>query len=270
MIIKRNKSIVLGLFSGIGLLDMGFEAAGFCVVRGPDILWGSDIRDFNGQPLCGHINGVIAGVPCQRFSAAVSIKNREEHPDLWPEFWRIVDEVMPQWCLAECVPGAENQSQSMLNVPDGWHPSVEIISCDELGSAQRRKRMFLWAGPDEFWKDLKTNGYSYGFEWRKQIGRGNDYQYRTIMGDGTAGSGANILKYATITGDSLEPRNSSTGKSARYIKGDDLLDAFDLPKGWGIPPHMRISRGSEARLITQGVPVAAAYALAKAVGSAAV
>jgi site-specific DNA-cytosine methylase len=28
--------LVLSLFPGIGLLDMAFEAHGFCVVRGPD------------------------------------------------------------------------------------------------------------------------------------------------------------------------------------------------------------------------------------------
>lgn len=36
-------SLVLSLFPGIGLLDRGFEAEGFCVVRGPDLLWGGDV-----------------------------------------------------------------------------------------------------------------------------------------------------------------------------------------------------------------------------------
>ena len=34
---------MLSLFPGIGLLDMAFEEEGFCVVRGPDLLWGGDI-----------------------------------------------------------------------------------------------------------------------------------------------------------------------------------------------------------------------------------
>ena len=37
-------SLVLSLFPGIGLLDMAFELEGFCVVRGPDVLWGGDIK----------------------------------------------------------------------------------------------------------------------------------------------------------------------------------------------------------------------------------
>lgn len=34
---------VLSLFPGLGLLDLAFEDAGFCVVRGPDHLWGGDV-----------------------------------------------------------------------------------------------------------------------------------------------------------------------------------------------------------------------------------
>ena len=40
-------SLVLALFPGIGLLDRVFEGEGFCVVRGPDVLWGGDIRRFH-------------------------------------------------------------------------------------------------------------------------------------------------------------------------------------------------------------------------------
>lgn len=32
--------LVLSLFPGIGLLDLAFELESFCVVRGPDLLWG--------------------------------------------------------------------------------------------------------------------------------------------------------------------------------------------------------------------------------------
>ena len=44
------------LFPGIGLLDMAFEKEGFCVVRGPDLLWGGDIRSFH--PPAGKFDGV--------------------------------------------------------------------------------------------------------------------------------------------------------------------------------------------------------------------
>jgi site-specific DNA-cytosine methylase len=58
--------LVLSLFPGIGLLDRAFEDAGFCVVRGPDLLWGGDVGRFH--PPAGRFDGVIGGPPCQMFS----------------------------------------------------------------------------------------------------------------------------------------------------------------------------------------------------------
>jgi DNA (cytosine-5)-methyltransferase 1 len=63
--------LVLSLFPGIGLLDMAFELEGFCVVRGPDVLWGGDIRRFH--PPSGKFDGVIGGPPCQAFSKLANI-----------------------------------------------------------------------------------------------------------------------------------------------------------------------------------------------------
>lgn len=44
--VEGMSELVLSLFPGIGLLDMAFEEEGFCVVRGPDLLWGGDIKNF--------------------------------------------------------------------------------------------------------------------------------------------------------------------------------------------------------------------------------
>lgn len=61
-----NNDLALSLFPGIGLLDMAFEEAGFCVVRGPDVLWGGDVKRFH--PPAGRFDGIIGGPPCQAFS----------------------------------------------------------------------------------------------------------------------------------------------------------------------------------------------------------
>lgn len=67
----RYNAVVLSLFPGIGLLDKAFEDAGFQVVRGPDLIWGGDVRRF-------HVNsnmfaGIIGGPPCQTHSTAGEI-----------------------------------------------------------------------------------------------------------------------------------------------------------------------------------------------------
>lgn len=98
--------LVLSLFPGIGLLDMAFEERGFCVVRGPDLLWGGDVRRFN--PPAGTFEGVIGGPPCQLFSIMKRLNPRagEKHGNLIPEFERVIREARPRWFVMENVPGA--------------------------------------------------------------------------------------------------------------------------------------------------------------------
>jgi DNA (cytosine-5)-methyltransferase 1 len=100
--------LILSLFPGIGLLDMAFEQEGFCIVRGPDVLWGGDIRRFH--PPARVFAGVIGGPPCQAFSRlAVMVAHNGYEPkfgNLIPEFERCVAEARPQWFLMENVPAA--------------------------------------------------------------------------------------------------------------------------------------------------------------------
>ena len=99
--------LVLSLFPGIGLLDMAFEEEGFCVVRGPDLLWGGDIRKFH--PPGGRFDGVIGGPPCQYWSRLRHIVEQNGYqtaPDLIPEFERCVSEASPEWFVMENVEAA--------------------------------------------------------------------------------------------------------------------------------------------------------------------
>lgn len=112
-----TQQLILSLFPGIGLLDRAFEEAGFCIVRGPDALWGGDVKAFH--PPMGRFDGVIGGPPCQAFSRLVHMVhlNHERHPDkyhvaenLIPEFERVIGEAAPTWFLMENVPDAPTPS----------------------------------------------------------------------------------------------------------------------------------------------------------------
>lgn len=96
--------LVLSLFPGIGLLDMAFEEAGFCVVRGPDLLWGGDVRLF--RPPAGRFDGVIGGPPCQ-FASEMSRFNahlgRALAENRIPDFERIVSQTGAAWFVMENV-----------------------------------------------------------------------------------------------------------------------------------------------------------------------
>jgi DNA (cytosine-5)-methyltransferase 1 len=132
--------LVLSLFPGIGLLDAAFEMEGFCVVRGPDLLWGGDIRRFH--PPAGKFDGVIGGPPCQVFSRMrfVNPKCGQKHGDLIPEFERVVVEASPDWFVMENVPEAPPANvfgyrRSMVTLKDIW-----------VGGVTSRTRRFTFGG----------------------------------------------------------------------------------------------------------------------------
>lgn len=134
--------LVLSVFPGIGLLDMAFELEGFCVVRGPDLLWGGDIRRFH--PPAGRFDGVIGGPPCQLFSVMKRLnpKAGEKHGNLIPEFERVVRESSPTWFLMENVPGAPVPSAP----PYAMHaPLVQDV---EVGGVTSRVRRFSFGTLD--------------------------------------------------------------------------------------------------------------------------
>ncbi|MFC6048671.1 DNA cytosine methyltransferase, partial [Methylobacterium hispanicum] len=129
--------LVLSLFPGIGLLDQAFEEAGFCVVRGPDLLWGGDVCSFH--PPRGRFDGIVGGPPCQAFSRMrhiVAANGFETAPNLIPEFERVVAEAAPSWFLMENVEEAPVPSVEGFQVHD-------VVLCDHwVGGATSRRRRF--------------------------------------------------------------------------------------------------------------------------------
>lgn len=128
--------LVLSLFPGIGLLDQAFEEQGFCVVRGPDLLWGGDVRRFN--PPAGYFDGVIGGPPCQTFSTAGSILGSNKE-DLIPEFVRVVAAVQPRWLVMENV----QQAIGHPAIPAEWH-QVRLRDFDCGGKTARVRAFWTW------------------------------------------------------------------------------------------------------------------------------
>jgi DNA (cytosine-5)-methyltransferase 1 len=128
--------LVLSLFPGIGLLDRAFEEEGFTVVRGPDVLWGGDIRRFH--PPAGKFDGVIGGPPCQAFSALKRLnpKAGERFGNLIPEFERCVAAAKPHWWLMENVPKAP------LPAVDGYIVRSLVLNNRWFGEEQERTRRF--------------------------------------------------------------------------------------------------------------------------------
>lgn len=119
-------SLVLSIFPGIDLLGRAFEEEGFCVARGPDVLWGGDIRGFH--PPGGVFEGVIGGPPCKGESNLAALNGRQGQT-LVDEFWRVAQEAEPQWWVMEAVVRHEA-------------PHVLVLSPRWLGEKQSRRRYF--------------------------------------------------------------------------------------------------------------------------------
>ncbi len=132
--------LVLSLFTGAGLLDRGFESAGYCVVSAGDSLWGRPVESF--APARHVFDGVIAGTPCQDFSRA-----RRDPPTgagiaALKQFARCVTQAGPEWFVLENVP----------QVPDIIVPGYVVqrlnLNAKECGCGQNRLRCFQFGSRD--------------------------------------------------------------------------------------------------------------------------
>jgi DNA (cytosine-5)-methyltransferase 1 len=145
-----TQALVLSLFPGIGLLDRAFEEEGFCVVRGPDLLWGGDVKRFH--PPAGKFDGVIGGPPCKRWSRLahmVKANGYELAPDLIPEFERVVYQARPSWFLMENVEAAPTPA------PGGYYVDDVLLNNRWFGGEQNRKRRFSFGSLAIMRRDIR-------------------------------------------------------------------------------------------------------------------
>lgn len=132
---------VLSIFPGVGLLDRAFEAVGWCVVRGPDLLWGGDVRGF--IPPENVFAGVIGGPPCQDFSAARRSAPTGYGHEMLQEFQRIVCAARPAWWLLENVPRCPyvrvaGYVSQRFAIDQAWFEPVSRLRHVQFGSRDGR------------------------------------------------------------------------------------------------------------------------------------
>lgn len=234
--------LVLSLFPGIGLLDMAFEEEGFCVVRGPDLLWGGDVRRFH--PPAGKFDGVIGGPPCQAFSRLrylVEHNGRQLAPNLIPEFERCVAEASPAWFVMENVPDAPPP------VVDGYFEHRQMLNNRWVGGDQNRKRAITFGSRD---RRRFLNVEQVALESSRQVpavlASGGTRQVPVKLG----GSGK-VKKTANLIGD------KSSGYLQRAIADQGLPEGF-LEKA----PFTVVGK---IKVVGNGVPLPMGRAIARAV-----
>jgi len=219
--------LALSLFPGIGLLDMAFEQEGFCVVRGPDLLWGGDIHNFHPPP--DRFDGVIGGPPCQAFSP-LRAYGQSTATNLIPEFERCILEASPTWFLMENVRGAP------LPIVDGYIVKSVLFNNRCLGEKQSRTRRFSFGTSEG--RPLVIDA-----EVGVKLFENPDFEYCVTAHD--------------HTGSNWEGSRRGKGRSWRQ-----MADLQGLPEDFDIPPFKRIALG---KAIGNGVPLPMGRAVAKAV-----
>lgn len=241
-------NLVLSLFPGIGLLDMAFEEEGFCVVRGPDLLWGGDIKRFH--PPAGKFEGVIGGPPCQFASRLVHIvraNGYEVAENLIPEFERCAHEAEPAWFLMENVPAAPEPFVVDYSIKS------QIVRDHWTGGETARERRFSF-------------GYRFSahrFQIETLALHRPDPEHSALA------SGGGRPVPVAIGGSGKLKRGA---KSALKNYGYKTADAFvnhkrlqGLPSDFDLPPF---TVSAKVKAIGNGVPLTMGRAVAKAVRTA--
>lgn len=119
-----KKYNIIDLFCGAGGLSLGFEKAGFNVVKAVDIdPWAINTYNYNrenkvGEVLdvtamtkeylnaLGSIDGIVGGPPCQGFSIANGQRIiNDKRNKLYREYFRILEETRPKFFIIENVTG---------------------------------------------------------------------------------------------------------------------------------------------------------------------
>ena len=157
----------LGLFAGIGGLELGLERSGLCTSvcfvekdeycqkvlagRFPEVPIWDDVSTFDGRPWKGRIDIISGGFPCQDISVAGRGEGIEgSRSGLWAEFWRIIGEIRPIFAIIENVPmltvrGGTRVIADLASI--GYNAEWCIISAKEMGALHIRKRIFIIAYP---------------------------------------------------------------------------------------------------------------------------
>lgn len=224
--------LVLSLFPGIGLLDMAFEAEGFCVVRGPDLLWGGDIRQFH--PPVGKFDGIIGGPPCQAFSPLRNFNPAiDRYGNMIPEFERVVGEARPAWFLMENVQAAPEP------VVPGYAVTARLFNNRWAGGEQNRVRRLCFGsrGPT---RPFAICGEALEpYAWKAAVTAAHGGERRT--------------HFKTATGGAIQRYTVAEALAAHGLPADFFGDTCPL------------TAIGKLRALAQGVPLPMGRAVARAV-----
>lgn len=222
-------NLILSIFPRIDLLGRAFEEEGFCVVRGPDLLWGGDIRTFH--PPSGVFDGVIGGPPCQDFSSGNLYRSDKltYGKQMLCEASRVIAEASPLWWLIENVPAVPDI------ILDGYYIQRIVLNARWVGNPQNRLRHFQFASKNKVTLSLDICMFE-------------NQEYTTC-----------------VVASEMEKGYRPKGFRGPYVPArlwPQLCRLMGLPKDFDLPPFKKAAKG---RAIGEGVPIDVGRCWAKAI-----
>lgn len=162
------KNKLLDLFCGAGGLSLGFEKAGFKVVKALDIDgFAVDTYNYNRKEKVaevksvldvdddylekiGPVDGIIGGPPCQGFSTAGQRIIDDDRNKLYREYFRILEKVDPKFFIIENVTGLLTFAKGavkndIINRANnlGYNMYFQTLDTSKFGIPQVRLRVFF-------------------------------------------------------------------------------------------------------------------------------
>jgi DNA (cytosine-5)-methyltransferase 1 len=171
----------LDLFSGIGGFSLGLESAGlvetvaFCdfdkycqqILKKnfPGVPIYEDVKELNYDKLKADgidtIDIITGGYPCQPFSVAGRKKGEEDPRHVWPEMFRLVQELRPTWVIGENVGGHIKLGLDTVleNLEsEGYSTRTFSISASSIGANHKRERVWIIANLADSQRLGRTEG----------------------------------------------------------------------------------------------------------------
>ncbi|BAD65383.1 site-specific DNA-methyltransferase [Shouchella clausii KSM-K16] len=179
------------LFAGIGGIALaaewaGIETVAFCErepfcqkilnKHWPDVPIFDDIKTLDKKALeergidVGAIELITGGFPCQPYSVAGKRKGTEDDRDLWPEMFRIIEEIRPTWVVGENVANFANMEldRTLFDLESiGYKGRAFVLPAAAVEAPHERMRTFIVSHSNS----VRRND------------RGNNRQERQIQGE---------------------------------------------------------------------------------------
>jgi DNA (cytosine-5)-methyltransferase 1 len=280
---RRRSYQAVGLFAGIGGIELGLERAGFesrllCEIdsaaqrvlhqRFPLVELTSDVRQLATLPAA---DLVAAGFPCQDLSQAGTTRGIDgARSSLVGQVFRLLENADPRWVLLENVPFMLqlDRGRAMRHLTNelgrlGFRWAYRVVDARAFGLPQRRLRVLLLASRRENPSDVlfaddagdlgeqpRLPGVACGFYWTEGI-----------RGLGWAVNAVPTLKGGSAIG---IPSPPAVWMPDGLIGTPDIHDAERLqgfPAGWTADPDARLGRrvGSRWKMVGNAVCVHVAH-----------